>query len=261
MGRLARAAPVDPLAVAELGAPTPCRSQARRRASSPLRERRSFPLRLRHVAGAARCPTGPASARPARSVHAPRPGRLRPSSPNRRAALPGRHRPAPPRVPTREHRQIEQVVAHVGDARIGDVCVADDLLVGLELALDALFDDPDGELGGAMGGRARRAGRADRPPARTLGPDDSCAVPDVKALRFGAVGVHHDRTVRQHAIDIRTAIEFATPSPRATFGDSISDRGKGQGQPTLDGFFRTSGAARGRGGESPLPPSRGRRRR
>ncbi len=71
------------------------------------------------------------------------------------------------------------------------------------LLLHALFDDADGELGGAVCRRTRRSGReqADSQ-SGALRPHDAGAVADVKPLGLGAVGMHDDLAGREHAVDV-----------------------------------------------------------
>ena len=135
---------------------------------------------------------------------APRPPPRRADPVDRARALPAPRRPAPPTARrARSTWQIEQVVAHVGDLGVLDPRVADDLLVGRELALHALLDDADGELGRAVRRRARRS-RRQQPDGQpgALRPDDAGAVADVEALGLGAVGVHDDLAGREHAVDV-----------------------------------------------------------
>ena len=83
----------------------------------------------------------------------------------------------------RQHLQVEEIVAHVGDIPVVDLGVANDLLVGGDLALHALLDNPNGELRGAVRRGARRACRQepDRQPG-ALRPDNRRAVADVEAF-------------------------------------------------------------------------------
>jgi hypothetical protein len=103
----------------------------------------------------------------------------------------------------REDRQIQDVVAHVGDLLVVEREAGDDLVVRLELARDALVHERDAELRRPLRGRRRRARRqkTDRE-SRALRPHDGRAVLDVEDLALAAVGVHHDLPVGQHAVDV-----------------------------------------------------------
>ena len=68
---------------------------------------------------------------------------------------------------------------------------------------DALDDEPDAELGGAM--RRRTGGSSREQPdrqARALCPDHRRAVTDVETLRLGAIRVDDDRAVGEDAVDV-----------------------------------------------------------
>ena len=106
--------------------------------------------------------------------------------------------------PTRsQHGEIDDVVAHVGDVLVCQGQVGDDLLVGGELARDALIDQRDAQLRGAVrrGRRIARRQEADLE-AGALRPDHRDAVPDGERLALRAVRVHHHDAVGEHAVDV-----------------------------------------------------------
>ena len=103
----------------------------------------------------------------------------------------------------REHRQVQQVVAHVGHLGVGQLPPAQDLGVGLQLVPLRLHDQADGELRGALGRGGGLAGRQEAAlDPRLAGVHDARAVADVERLRLGAVAVQHDAAVGQDAVDV-----------------------------------------------------------
>ena len=210
MRRLARAAPVEPLAVAQLvalprladGEPGQEGEQRRRAAArSPFMRARALPDAKRSDDGVPaalgaqdqfeQLPGGAASARRRRDpVHAL--ADLR-DGVGRRGG----------QAHARQHGDVHDVIAHVGDFVVVQADVAHDFVVRLDLARHALMHQRDAELRGALGRGGRHAGRqqADLQPD-ALRPDHDDAVPDVELLAFAAVAMQHDPPVRQDAVDV-----------------------------------------------------------
>ena len=103
----------------------------------------------------------------------------------------------------RQHRQIEQIVAHVGDLGVLQPFLAENLLVRAHLRPVALHEEADPQFRGALV-RHRRGPRRDQADAQAhaLRPDERRAVLDVEALRLAAVGVHQHLAVGEHAVDV-----------------------------------------------------------
>jgi hypothetical protein len=116
----------------------------------------------------------------------------------RRGVGGGRRQPDTP-----EHRQIQQVVAHISDLVFGQALAGEDLAQRLELVARALADDRNSQLRGPLGRRRRLSRRQQaRRQAGALGEDNGRAVADVELLRLRAIGVEQDLAVREDAIHV-----------------------------------------------------------
>jgi len=102
-----------------------------------------------------------------------------------------------------QHRQIHDIVAHVGDLVVFEQQFVDDLFVRLEFAVDALMKQGHAELRRPLRRRRRRTRRqkADNQPG-ALRQHDAGAVLDVELFALGAVGVQQDLAVGEHAVDV-----------------------------------------------------------
>ena len=144
----------------------------------------------------------------------------------------------------RQHRQVEQVVAHVGDSVLGQPCILEHLVEGPRLVRDALHRrcrTPSSAARCAVAPEDRADSRPTGRPARWA---QTIAAPslDVKALRFAAVGVHAPRCRQSARRRRRRAAARAAPAPAVVLSP---------------GGIRPSASARGRAGarRPPRPPA------
>ena len=156
----------------------------------------------------------------------------------------GRRRRQPARA---QHRQVEQVVAHVGDRRRRSSPASRRICsYAVELARHALHDDADRRAAPRDApSRPTTAPTAGRPAARRAAPRRSPRRRGCGSPWIPAVGVHQDDAVGQHAVDV----EEQQRAPRAAFG------------PAPTSPLRTSACARDRAGARRLRRARRRRRR